>query len=294
MKKIWVGYSGGVDSHVLLHAISKIFTEVNAIHINHGLSPNANSWQEHCASVCKDLNINFCSERVTIDLKQQHSAETLARDARREVWSKMLGADDILLLAHHADDQVETVLFRLIRGAGPKGLSGMQSKSILGKTKILRPLLNISKKEILDYAEQHKLQYIIDESNADQKYSRNFLRHSVIPMIKGHWPGAEQNILRAAKNCESANSCIEQEAEKKLEELLDQNQNLVYKKLTNHKQFWQNELLRRWLQRHGIIPSVKHLQTIRHEVIGARADAQPHLYIGNKFVRRDKFVLYVD
>ena len=199
--RIFVGFSGGVDSHSLLHALVELsrrqaLPPIIALHINHGLHEGANDWSAHCAAVASDLGVEFLERAVSVDAGA--SPEAQARDARYTVFESFLNTGDVLLLGHHLDDQVETVLFRLIRGAGPSGLAGIPEQRPLGRGVLMRPLLSLTRAEIENYADSHELGYINDGSNEDTRYDRNFLRHEVLPLIESRWPGYRSGFARSA------------------------------------------------------------------------------------------------
>jgi tRNA(Ile)-lysidine synthase len=199
--RIFVGFSGGVDSHSLLHALVDLsrreaLPPIIALHINHGLSDDANDWAAHCAGVASDLGVEFHERVVSVDAGA--SPEAQARDARYTAFKSFLSDGDVLLLGHHLDDQVETVLFRLIRGAGPSGLAGIPEKRPLGRGLLIRPLLGMTREQIEGYAGSHGLAYLNDGSNDDTRYDRNFLRHEVLPLIESRWPGYRSGFARSA------------------------------------------------------------------------------------------------
>ncbi|MEC8746375.1 MAG: tRNA lysidine(34) synthetase TilS [Pseudomonadota bacterium] len=199
--RIFVGFSGGVDSHSLLHALVELsrreaLPPIIALHINHGLHEDANDWSAHCAAVASDLGVEFHERVVSVDAGA--SPEAQARDARYSVFESFLASGDVLLLGHHLDDQVETVLFRLIRGAGPSGLAGIPEKRPLGRGLLMRPLLGITRDQIENYAGSHQLAYLHDGSNDDTRYDRNFLRHEVLPLIESRWPSYRSGFARSA------------------------------------------------------------------------------------------------
>jgi len=199
--RIFVGFSGGADSHSLLHALveysrREALPAITALHINHGLHEDANDWAAHCAAVASDLGVEFHERVVSVD--EGASPEAQARDARYSVFESFLATGDVLLLGHHLDDQVETVLFRLIRGAGPSGLAGIPEKRPLGRGLLMRPLLGIRRDQIEDYADSRELDYLNDGSNYDTRYDRNFLRHEVLPLIESRWPGYRSGFARSA------------------------------------------------------------------------------------------------
>ena len=199
--RIFVGFSGGADSYSLLHALVELsrreaLPPIIALHINHGLHDDANNWSAHCAAVASDLGVEFRERVVSVDAGA--SPEAQARDARYSVFESFLTSGDVLLLGHHLDDQVETVLFRLIRGAGPSGLAGIPEKRPLGRGLLMRPLLGLTREQIENYAGSHQLAYLNDGSNDDTRYDRNFLRHEVLPLIESRWPGYRSGFARSA------------------------------------------------------------------------------------------------
>lgn len=293
-KNIWVAYSGGVDSHVLLKLASLAFPKVHAVHINHGLSSNANIWQRHCETVCVGLNIKLHCITVNAKPKAKQSPEDAARIARRAAWQNLLTSEDILLLAHHADDQAETILYRLFRGTGPKGLSGMALQSKLGAVSLFRPLLAISKQDILKYAAQNKLKYISDESNIDNKYDRNYIRNQLLPHITQRWPAAVANINRAGKLNLQLLDCVKPVVQEKLISVLgNNNRELNLIKLQECSEIWRTEILRAWLQLANINPSFKQINLIKQQVIAAKIDANPRLNLDSVSVRRSNNKLYI-
>jgi tRNA(Ile)-lysidine synthase len=194
-RTIAVGLSGGVDSVVLLHQLKN--RGVSAIHVHHGLSPNADAWASFCRSLCKKLDIPFKVKRVKVRRAGQ-GLEAAAREARYEAFR---AADaDVIALAHNLDDQAETVLMNLLRGAGARGASGMAERTRSGGKVFLRPLLGTTRKEILAYAHRHELEWIEDESNADQALTRNFIRRSVGPLLEAKFPRWKESIARAARH----------------------------------------------------------------------------------------------
>ena len=200
-ERLCVGFSGGADSHSLLHALVELsrreaLPPIIALHVNHGLHEKAGSWSQHCAAVASGLDAEFHELVVTVG--GAASPEAQARDARYNAFESFLASGDILLLAHHLDDQVETVLFRLIRGAGPSGLSGIPEQRLLGKGSLLRPLLGVTRDQIEDYVSANQLGHLDDSSNNDTRFDRNFLRHEVLPLIESRWPGYRSGFVRSA------------------------------------------------------------------------------------------------
>jgi len=200
-KRVAVGLSGGMDSVALLHAMhgqaQRFGYTLSAIHVNHGLSPNADGWQEFCSALCLALGIPFKALKVKVK-KQRRGLEAAARAARRAAFAKA-GADAIAL-GHHLDDQAETVLFNLLRGTGPAGASGMPARGRLGRKLLLRPLLQMPRSAIRAYAAARRLDWIEDESNADESLTRNFIRRRVGPLLEEKFPRWRENLARAARH----------------------------------------------------------------------------------------------
>lgn len=291
-KNIWVAYSGGVDSHVLLHLARQYFSSVQAIHINHGAQAADDAYQEHCTQICAQLNVPLQCIKVALHVNAKTSFETAARNARRNAWRELLTDNDVLLLGHHADDQAETILYRLLRGTGPVGLSGMQQFSRLGALTLARPLLNMRKAEILQYAKEHQLQYIDDVSNhAD--YDRNYLRNKVMPLLQGRWPAAVNNINRAGDISRALQQTIVPEVTLRLHSMLQQDNTLDLRQFAQLDQFWQQQVLRAFLRRFALIPSAQQLDIILQQLVGARRDARPQVRLGKKVLKRSNHKLHV-
>lgn len=208
--RLCVGLSGGCDSVVLLHvlATSGIALRLSAIHVNHGLSPNAGAWAQFCAAFCGQLEIPLKIEKVTVDFDSGLGLEAAARAARYTAFAGIEA--DCLLLAQHRGDQAETVLFNLLRGTGVTGAAAMPPERPFGRSRLLRPLLDVSRGEIEAYALAHGLNWVDDESNADTALTRNFLRHDVMPCIAQRFPGAESALAQAAENFAEAGAMLDE------------------------------------------------------------------------------------
>ncbi len=208
-KKIFIGYSGGPDSSALLYFLSKICSEYNldlsAIHINHNISKNSNDWEVHCKETCKDLKINFINESTNI-IPSGGGTEASARNERYRIFEKYLDHNDQLLTAHHSDDVTETIFLRLLRGTGIDGLQGPHKKRNLGKGYVIRPFLNISKKDIMQYLELNKIKYIQDSSNIDNSFDRNFLRNEIFPVLNDRWNDFSKRVFKTSQLIEERNT----------------------------------------------------------------------------------------
>ncbi|MFJ2467627.1 tRNA lysidine(34) synthetase TilS [Pseudomonas sp. NPDC087615] len=211
-----VAFSGGLDSTVLLHLLANLAKDqslpaLSAIHIHHGLQSAADAWPAHCQSVCDALGVPLQVERVTV--QPGASLERAARDVRYAVFSALTQANDALLTGQHRDDQAETLLFRLLRGAGVRGLSGMPSQRELGQGVLIRPLLDVTRAELEAYAQAHQLHWIEDPSNQDRQFSRNYLRHQVMPLLSSRWPQAQASMARSAAHLREAQGLLDELAQ---------------------------------------------------------------------------------
>ncbi|WP_417707094.1 tRNA lysidine(34) synthetase TilS [Pseudomonas sp.] len=211
-----IAFSGGLDSSVLVHLLAdwarcEELPPISAIHVHHGLQAAADAWPEHCARVCEKLGIALDVVRVRV--APGASLEQAARSARYQAFSERLGAGDVLLSAQHRDDQAETLLFRLLRGAGVRGLAAMPASRPLGRGSLVRPLLDCSRAELQAHAQRHGLAWIEDPSNADQRFSRNFLRRHVMPLLAERWPQASNTLARSARHLSEAQQLLEELAE---------------------------------------------------------------------------------
>lgn len=208
---LMVGYSGGLDSAVLLHALTQLpqlaHRSVRACHVHHGLSPQADAWAAHCQRMAAQWGVACEVIHVDVDKASGAGFEAAARSARHQALAEAGG--DWLILAHHQGDQAETVLNNLLRGSGVLGLAGMPERS----GRILRPLLAAGREQLAEYAQAHGLSWIEDESNTDQHYTRNWLRHTVLPLLRERFPEAQARIAAAAGHAGAAQNLIEQLAE---------------------------------------------------------------------------------
>ena len=190
-----VAFSGGLDSSVLLTGLARLdHRPVRALHVNHGLHPESNQWEDHCRSVAVSLGIDFESLRVNIKPRLGKSLEAQARSIRYQALASMLQPGELLLTAHHAEDQLETILLRLLRGSGVKGLRGIASLRRLGAHYVARPMLDITQNEIHSQAKAWDIVYVDDPSNLDLRFDRNYLRSSIVPQLLSRWPGSPTTL----------------------------------------------------------------------------------------------------
>jgi tRNA(Ile)-lysidine synthase len=199
---LWVGFSGGLDSTVLLHRLRNdplyASYELKAIHIHHGLQSQADAWARHCRTVCDTWNLALCTVNVQI-IDRSRNIEQQARDARYTAFSELLADNETLVLAHHADDVAETLLLRLMRGSGTNALANMLAQVKRQHYWIWRPLLKSSRAELLAYAERHQLTWIEDDSNIDQGFDRNFIRHEILPRLQTRFDNVLSRLSLSAE-----------------------------------------------------------------------------------------------
>ncbi|AWY43106.1 tRNA lysidine(34) synthetase TilS [Pseudomonas putida] len=211
--KTWrIAFSGGLDSTVLLHLLAHLaktesLPALSALHVHHGLQAAADAWPQHCQSICDVLGVPL--QVVRVQVQPGASLERAAREARYAAFVEAIQADELLLTAQHRDDQAETLLFRLLRGAGVRGLSGMPRQRPLGGGHLFRPFLDITRAELEAYAREHQLHWIEDPSNQDRQFSRNYLRHQVFPVLTSRWPQVAATMARSAEHLIEAQGLLD-------------------------------------------------------------------------------------
>jgi tRNA(Ile)-lysidine synthase len=273
--KLVLAFSGGLDSSVLLHLLVQVNKtlpfHLSAQHVHHGLSVNADAWADLCADTCKSLNMLLTITKVQVN-NTGLGLEAAAREAR---YHALFQADaDFILLAHHQDDQAETFLLQLARGAGVKGLAGMAAVG----GKLLRPLLDVPRKALLEYAKQHRLAWAEDESNLQTKYDRNFIRHEVLPVLTKQYPAIRQTISRSAQHMAEANDLLNEIAALDVQNCLQGKAlNLEQLNLLPLQQLSMPRIhnaLRWWLtQNHCPLSTTAQLQQITQQLFYAKTDA---------------------
>tara|TARA_B100000614_G_scaffold36238_1_gene28554 strand:+ start:131 stop:1477 length:1347 start_codon:yes stop_codon:yes gene_type:complete len=299
-EKLVVGLSGGLDSVVLLHSLMQLSRSgelavptIEAVYVNHGLSANAGDWQKFCVQVCKELDVSFTAIAVEVTPRARESLEACARDRRyAALCEHAKAAKSVIVTAHHQNDQLETLLLQLKRGSGPKGLSGIAAFSVMNSVPVSRPLLTLSRAQILDYARQNDLRWIEDESNSDESFDRNFLRHSVLPSLLERWPSFGQTASRSASLCAEQQGLLDETCDERLESLCGKPACISVSGLNAASPAWQRALLRRWLELNKVaMPGTRQLTQIQ-QMLAARPDAQPHIVLGNTQLRRYQDNLY--
>ncbi|MBF8999397.1 MULTISPECIES: tRNA lysidine(34) synthetase TilS [Vibrio] len=295
--KAVVAFSGGVDSHVLLTLLAQYRDthkiDCLAVHVHHGLSAHADDWAEQCVCWGKKVGIPVVVEKVSLDFSSGQSLERVAREARYAALSKHVSHGDCLLLGQHADDQIETFLLALKRGSGPKGLSSMGALGPFAQGQLLRPLLGVTRSEIEAFAHEHHLEWVSDESNQDERFDRNFLRHQIVPLLTQRWSGFHQAVLRSAELCAQQELLLEELLADKLDQALYSDGSLSIEKLQDCTEQVRLQLCRYWLkQLNQPMPSRQHTEMIWYEVALASLDANPILTLGQYDIRRFQQRLY--
>jgi len=283
----WIAYSGGLDSLVLLHVLASIQDKIKpklvAVHINHGLSNDADLWVKHCQDKCVNYEIELQTFSIDLSDKNDKGTEAYAREKRYEVLGNLM------------DDQVETILLQLMRGSGPDGLVGMPQSREFSKGILLRSLLDYSREEIHDYALSESLSWVEDESNKSNKYDRNFLRNRIIPELLTRWPGALKTVQRAAKHQAEARCLINEISRSDLEVVCESD----YRKLdisgfNNLSGIRKKNVLRAWIkQNKHETPNASIIEKIIAEVIHANIDRSPCVKWKGGEIRRYREYLYI-
>lgn len=290
-RQFLIAFSGGLDSTVLLHQLVCWRTQspeitLRAIHIHHGLSPFADDWVAHCEQICRQWQVPLRVQRVTLS-NEGLGTEAHARQARYQAFREALLPGEVLVTAQHLDDQCETFLLALKRGSGPAGLSAMARVSPFAQTLLIRPLLGESRGALSQWAEQHQLRWIEDESNQDDAYDRNFLRLRVLPQLTARWPHFAKATARSAELCAEQEHLLDELLSDKLRILVDEQGTLDLRALQDNGPAFRAAVLRRWLAGCGApMPSREMLGRIWQEIVQAREDASPSLRIGQFELRR--------
>lgn len=285
VKRWRVAFSGGLDSVVLLSALQRLRESgalpkaLDAIHVHHGLSPDADTWARHCAEVCDALNLPFSQREVVVTAVDGKGIEAAARQARYTVLEQGMVPGDCLLMAHHADDQAETLFLQLLRGSGPHGLAAMPVSRPFGNGLLARPLLGFRRAELAAWAAQAGLCWVEDHSNQQQALDRNFLRHSVVPLLEQRWPSLTTTLARSARLCgESAELLEELAAIDITAAATDDPRALRWHALAGLSLARRRNLLRDWIVRCGFqLPNAKRLERMATDFWDADPDRNPAL-----------------
>ena len=260
-KKIYVGYSGGPDSSALLHLLcSNDISNIEAIHINHNLSSNSAEWEDHCKQTSKKLGIPCHVESVEIKIDGD-GLESAARKARYKIFTKYLKEGDQILLGHHSNDVAETFLLRLFRGTGVDGLESLNVKRGVGDGYLVRPLINLTKENIMMYLRENNISYINDESNDGQEQDRNYIRNNIIPSIEQRWMKASSRISNTSEFIRIKNQSYEILLEEKFKHLIDKK--IKVKDLREIDETFVVDIIRHSIRKQSIaMPSKKVIEEI--------------------------------
>ena len=291
-----LGLSGGLDSVVLLHLLSRLAPQntwkLSALYVHHGLSPHADEWAQFCADYCAELGVPFQTEYVDIAPLRHLGIEAAARQLRHAALNRQPA--DFVALAHHQDDQAETLVLQLLRGAGVRGAAAMPMRKLRpGLPTLIRPLLNISRAELQAYAAQQKLRWVDDESNADVVYSRNFLRHSVLPLLEKRFPAYRATLSRSAEHFAEASLLLDELAAEDARAAIDDGQlNLACLHLLSFARA--KNLLRYFLRSQGApLPDASRLQEMYQQLINAQVGAKVQVEWQGWQLRRYRQFAYV-
>ena len=306
--RIVIGFSGGLDSSALLHAIATLKkvdeafknTPVLAIHVHHGLSESADQWLEHCERFCLNMNVECIGERVLIN-KESGSLENAARNARYDVFEKHCSTGDVLLLAHHQDDQIETFMMRLMRGSGLTGLSSMQAVRPFAQATILRPWLHVSRKRLESYVTEHNIEHIEDESNLNTKFDRNWWRQVLLPKLSLRYPQSNVSIIKTINTLQQERQLLEDLLTPIYQSVLDTTERysnyatLKCDVVSEQSTRVQIQLIRMWLQQQAVYPGLnaEQIESLIKEVVAAKVDANPVYQWQQHQVRRYSGKLYL-
>jgi tRNA(Ile)-lysidine synthase len=295
----WVAYSGGRDSHVLLHAMAGLRgrypAELRAVHVDHGLHPQAAAWGQHCRRICDDLAVPLQLLELKLNHPLGESLEAFARSARYRALAALLGPGDLLLTAHHQDDQAETLVLQLLRGSGPSGLAAMPVLAALPPGYLARPLLGFPRGQLSAYARREGLSWIEDPSNRETDFDRNFLRHQIFPLLRGRWPGMAKTLARSARHCAEAQSLIDHLARADLQAVQGGRPDVLsvaaLRRLLPPRC---RALLRQWFREQGYpVPDTARLDRVLDEVLTAAADRMPRVHWEGAELRRYRDGLYL-
>jgi tRNA(Ile)-lysidine synthase len=291
---VWLAYSGGLDSTALLRLLHAArIPRLQVLHVHHGLQADADAWAKLCQAQCRKLHLPCAVLRVQIDAADAAGPEAAARSARYAALRAQMKPGDLLITAHHRGDQAETVLLRLLRGAGVSGLAAMRPLTPFAPGALWRPLLQTPREQIRAYAGQMRLRWIEDPHNHAPRYARSFLRQDILPRLHRHWPQAEASLARAAEHCAEAVELLQDLARQDLA-IMQSGEALSVKALRALSDARRRNLLRHWLQMRGYeaLPADT-LQRLDLEVLRARVDAQPLLHCGACEFRRYRDQLHL-
>lgn len=296
--QILLALSGGLDSRVLLHLLQRWRTHlsgrsVRAIYIHHGLSAQADAWAIFCQRCCEDAEITYECLPIQVIRRPRESLEATARTARYQALAQRVTYEEVIVTAHHQDDQCETLLLALKRGSGPAGLAAMPAAQPFAGSQLCRPLLTVSRGYLHTYAQQHQLTWIEDPSNQLLQFDRNFLRQQILPNLSVRWPQFTATVARSARLCGEQEQLLDELLLPRLVSLTDTQGSLAIGPLLTESVLKRQALLRRWCHRVGApTPNHQQLTQLWDRVALSRRDANPQLTINGWQVRRYRQRLY--
>ena len=297
--RYWIAYSGGCDSHVLLHAmaslVERLDASLQAVHVHHGLSPAADDWLRHCQAVCRQLGVPLHLLKVDALPQNGEGPEAAAREARYTAISTLIRAGDCLLTAHHLDDQAETLLLQLLRGSGPHGLAAMPARAPFAAGMLARPLLAFRRAALMAYAREQGLSWVDDPSNHDTAIRRNFLRHEILPRLERLWPAAIVSIARSAEHCADAAVLLDVQAADDLQQVQGgEPGQIVISRLLMLAEARQRNVIRYWCRSLGFpVPRAAHLARIQQDILHSAGDRQPLVNWRGTEIRRYRERIYI-
>ena len=292
-----VAYSGGTDSHVLLHVLAKhagdIGCTLRAAHVNHRLQPQSDAWERHCAAVCAELGVPLAAAQVNQTPPAGESIEAWARRQRYRLLRQLAGDAGVLVTAHHARDQAETFLLRSLRGAGTEGLSGIAVTALIEGLRVVRPMLHVAKEQVDRYAARYGLRVIEDPSNQSLSHDRNFLRQVILPQLRARWPAVDEvwsrNTIQLHRD-----AALLQGLTGVVLERLQRDGALDLVGLSKEPSELQRAVVRLWLRRRGAVPPAqRELEQLLTQAYGAANDRNPVVRLGDREVRRFQHRLYL-
>lgn len=300
LNAVTVAYSGGLDSHVLLHLAADLSMlrpdiAVRALHVNHRLHSSSNDWAKHAETVANTLHVPITVVRVDVGASHKEGPEGAARLARYEAFSEHLLPGEHILLAQHADDQAETFLLQALRGSGPDGLASIPRKRTFAAGYMSRPLLNCGREQLQIYAKENELNPIHDPSNDDTRFDRNYLRHEILPKLQERWPAATRTLSRSANRCSAASRTLLGLAQEDLGHvrLLGVSELSVSELKTLPRERAYN-VLRLWVRQSGLrMPRLQDLAEVYRQLVNSRADSQGIVNARDYEFRRHKDRLYL-
>ena len=288
-----VALSGGVDSVVLLHLMKQaqqqhLELKLEAVYVNHGLSKYADEWQGFCQSLCEELNVAFKAVHVEIYERSRTSLEAQAREARYQALDENCIPGSVILLGQHLNDQLETFLLRLKRGSGLQGLASMPQTRLLASGRVcFRPMINITREQIEQFASEFAITHITDDSNVDERFDRNFLRHQVLPILMERFQGFEKSAARSIRLLQKQQSLLDEYTQNDLTHCQNKQGGLSCEAIAGFSKPRQANLIRAWLNQFTHqLPSENQLQQIIEQGLTAKADAQIKICLQSGDVRR--------